>query len=251
MKTLSIAILTAFITLTASSVYAGRPLSTEDAGVLEEGDIEIECGFEYTKADNTDDNYQFLVVSSYGVHEKVQIGWEMPFDILRPDQGADEEGLSDITLFGKLLIIKENRGTPEVTLKPTLKFANGDEDKGLGSGDEDYGVLMAVSKTLEPFTLHGNIGYTVTGDDWDDTLEDIVTYGVACEYPITDSLVAVGEFFGEVDEDFDSESNTSNPSVGLTYVINDRLIYDLGYKATINQHDKTDHSLVTGITASF
>jgi len=128
---------------------------------------------------------------------------ELPFDILRPEGGGNDEDLSDITLAAKTLIFPEEEMFPSLLLKTAVKLSNGDENEGFGSGDKDIKLILAATKSLDPITLHANIGYTFVEDDVDASLNDTILHGLALQYSLYPKLDFVFEIFGEGDSDFE------------------------------------------------
>jgi len=253
MKKKCIFILFLFFTFlsTCNSAHAVRPLSTEDATVLDVGELEIEMGSEYTRVAGRDNNYNFAVVPCYGLIKNVQVGAEIPFDVLRPKDGDDEEGLGDITLFLKTLFLPETEKIPSILLKTAVKLATGDEDKGLGSGDEDVTLIFAATKSIGSTTVYGNIGYSFVGKDWDDSLNDYLIYGIAFQYSLSAQLSILGEVYGESESDFNNDSHTISPLVGLAYKLNDNIRLDTAFKMGISYEDKTDYGIIGGVSISF
>lgn len=238
------------LTIDCHSVYAIRPLSTEDASVPDKGAIEAEIGFEYT-TQSGDNNYNITIVPIYGLTENVQLCAEIPIDILRPHNDSDEEGLGDIKLASKFLIIKETDEIPAILFKTIVKLATGDEDKGLGSGDEDVTLLGAITKSVNKLTVHGNIGYTFVGKDWDSSLNDYMLYGIAFEYSVIPEISVVGEIYGESESDFDSDSHTITPLIGLFYGLTEKIRLDTAFKISTSYEKKLEYGIIGGISISF
>ena len=231
--------------------YGGRPFSTEDATVADKGAIEAEVGFEYARQDNRDNNYNILLVPVYGLTENIEVSCELLFDILRPKDGTDEEGLGDINLAVKTLFFPEKELTPSLLLKTVVKLETGDEDEGLGSGDEDVGLILAVTKSVGSMTIHGNAGYTFVGTDYDDTLNDLLLYGIALEYSLTPKLAIVSEAYIESDIDFEEESHSVNPLIGLTYQLTEKITLDTAFRMGIRHSQKTEYGIIGGMSISF
>jgi hypothetical protein len=246
-----LSIVTFLLIFDSKSAYCGRPFSTEDATVADKGKIEAEIGFEYVRQNNRDNNYNIMLVPVYGLTENIEVSCELPFDILRPKEGTDEEGLGDINLVVKTLFFPEKEATPSLLLKTVVKLETGDEDDGLGSGDEDVGLILAATKSVGSITIHGNVGYTFVGTDYDDTLNDYLLYGIALEYPITQALALAGEVYIESDTDFEKESHSINPLIGLTYQLTDNATLDAAFRTGIRYHQKTEYGIITGISISF
>ncbi len=236
------------------SAFAGRPLSTEDAGVVGKRSLAAEIGFEYARQDNKDNNYGISLVPIYGLTEYMQFCAGLPFNIKCHKDESCEAGLGDITLSLKTLLSPEKEIMPAFALKTDLKLANGNNDKGLGSGDEDFRFILAATKVISPVTLHGNIGYTFVGTKADSSLSNAVLYGVALEYALTPKLTIVSEAYGESDSQFDTgafDEHKINPLIGLTYRINEKMILDAAFKMGICHEEKTEYGIIGGMSISF
>ncbi|MFC1589870.1 transporter [Candidatus Omnitrophota bacterium] len=237
--------------VTHTTAYAVRPLSTEDATVIDKGSLEVEGGFEWTRLENRDDNYSFVLVPNYGLLEHVQICCEIPFDIIRPEDDSDQEGLGDIGVASKILILQETERIPSVVFKSIVKLSTGDEDKGLGSGDEDVTLILAATKSIGKVTLHSNIGYSFVGKEADDSLKDCMLYGVAFEYPVGSELSIVGEVYGESESGFNKDSHVISPLVGLRYQLTENITFDTAFKIGTSYEKKTDYGIIGGLSMSF
>jgi hypothetical protein len=72
-------------------------------------------------------------------------------------------GIGDLRLAATYAIPMQ--GAWGVDLSGNVKVATADEDKGLGTGANDYGAAVDVYRSLgEVTTLFGGVGYTVLGD---------------------------------------------------------------------------------------
>lgn len=157
MKRLALAVV--FISAMAVSAYAYRPFVTEDAGVAGKGVIQLETSWDYLDWDNDDAEHALLFVPIYGITERLELSAEIPY--LFHEQ---EDGIGDINVVGKFLMLNETEKFPAFTLKGILKTSSGDADRGLGSGDLDYSIVLVTSKGFGSLTLHGMLGYTFVGD---------------------------------------------------------------------------------------
>ena len=187
----------------------------------------------------------------YGLTDNIEVSCELPFDILRPKDGPNEKGLGDINLVVKTLFFPEKELTPSLLLKTVVKLETGDEDDGLGSGDEDIGLILATTKSIGPITIHGNAGYTFVGDDYDNTLNDLLLYGIALEYSLVPRLKIVSEAYMESDTDFEEESHSINPLIGLTCQLIENVTLDTAFRMGIRCHQKTEYGVIGGVSISF
>ncbi len=84
-----------------------------------------------------------------------------------PGTGASttESGLGDIVGSVTIFDVINNRDlgiAMDITGK--VKFATADENRGLGTGENDYYLKADVYKYFDKFTLMGTAGYKVSGD---------------------------------------------------------------------------------------
>ena len=155
------------------NAQAYRPFVTEDAGVAGKGVAQLEVSWDYLGWENNDKENIFLFVPVIGVTERIELSVEIPYLLHNPDEGKRENGIGDVTIVGKLLLIEEKSKIPGFTLKGIVKTESGDEEKALGTGDEHYSIVAVMSKTIGGFKLHGMFGYSFIGDDEEQDLMDI------------------------------------------------------------------------------
>ncbi|MFC1480235.1 transporter [Candidatus Omnitrophota bacterium] len=247
-------IVAALFMLNCRIAYAVRPLSTEDASVVGRGTGEAEIGFEYARQDNRDDNYAVIFMPIYGITEYMQVSIELPLDIKSHKDEPTLAGLGDITLSLKTLLAPEKGNVPSFSLKTDFKIANGNEEKGFGSGDTDIGFILSATKTFSLITMYGSIGYVFVGDKEKDVFNDAILYGIALEYALTSKLNIVSEIYGEGDLVFVTgafEEHAINPLVGLNYRIKENIILDTAFKMGISRDKKTEYGIIGGTTISF
>ncbi len=77
-----------------------------------------------------------------------------------------ESGLGDIVFSATHTIAQFGEGNPFILdLTGKVKFATASTSKGLGTGENDYSVVLDAYKPLNnTFTLFGDVGYKLTGD---------------------------------------------------------------------------------------
>ena len=234
-------------------VYAGRPFSTEDAGVAGKGVAQLEVSVEYAKQPNGDKEYVSYFIPVYGLTERLEFSAEFPHKLTNFKEGGGEEGLEDVSLVLKTLIVEERDNMPAFLIKTAVKLDNGDEDKGLGSGDKDLGLVAVATKNIGPSTLHVNIGYAFAGNDFDPALKDYVIYGMAGEYPLTEKLKLMIELYGESNSHFDVDAfkhHDLQALLGSTYQLTERMVFDAAIKVGLTD-DSPDYGLAVGMSIDF
>lgn len=214
----------------SSSVLAYRPLGTEDAGVAGKGVAQTEVSWDYLKWENDDKEQVLMLVPIYGLTEDLELSVEIPYLIHNPDVGDSEEGIGDVNLVVKYLLYEESDESLAFTVKGVVKLDNGDEDKGLGSGDKDYSLFAVASKTIGDITLHGMFGYTWVGDKKDENLRNITLYGAALDYALTEPFHLLAEINGNRHPDRMEDEDPRNALAGISYKVSDKLTLDAAYR---------------------
>ena len=82
-------------------------------------------------------------------------------DPTAPTSGTTS-GIGDLRLSATYAI--PTQGAWGVDLTGNVKIATADEDKGLGTGANDYGVALDVYRDFSGTTVFGGVGYTWLGD---------------------------------------------------------------------------------------
>lgn len=81
-------------------------------------------------------------------------------------------GLGDLRLAATYAF---DTGTPlGIDLTGNLKLATADEDKGLGTGQNDYGLAVDLYRDFDGTLLFGGVGYTMLGDSAFIQLDDVL-----------------------------------------------------------------------------
>ncbi|MFC1624349.1 transporter [Candidatus Omnitrophota bacterium] len=228
--------------------YAARPLSTDDAGVVEARHMEIESGFEYVK--QTDKEKSLSLCVKYGIIEKLDLGIEIPYQFIDVSEGDKIDGISDIQIATKYHLLDETETLPALAMSCVVKTKTGDENKGLGSGELDYSLNGIITKEIRDFTTHVNLGYTFVGEPEGENLDDIFSYSLAIEYLLIESLNIVGEITGETTFNGDFDDNPFSGLVGLNYILTERLCFDAGIGFQISKASP-DYRITTGLTLAF
>ena len=126
--------------------YAGRPLATDDAGVVDKGHFEMEAGLEY--ANQTDKEVGLSLVIKRGMLDNLDLGIEIPYTFIDFAEGATSDGFGDINLSAKLNLLKEQDNLPAMAVSFQLKTDSGNDDKSLGTGKREYAVNYIASKSI-------------------------------------------------------------------------------------------------------
>lgn len=236
--------------LNPMSSFAYRPFATEDAGIAGKGVAQVEMSWDYIKWDNGDRENVPLFVPIYGITQNVELSLEVPYLFHTPEGGKNHNGLGDINLVGKVLMVEERDAYPAFTVKGVVKTDSGDEGKGLGSGDRDYSLVAVASKDLGDLAWHTMLGYIVVGDNGDENIRNIHLYGLAVDYGFTESSYIIAEVSGYRHPDRRSKEDPISGLFGTTYKVSDNVILDGAIRFGFN-NSTPDWCVSTGTSLTF
>lgn len=75
-----------------------------------------------------------------------------------------ESGLGDVTASATYNVFAGSASLPAIDITGKVKFATADEDKGLGTGENDYATQVDLYQGFGKFTALATIGYRVYGN---------------------------------------------------------------------------------------
>ena len=233
--------------LWCGSAFAAHPLVTDDAGTLGAGNLQLELNGEYAK-DGGDSATEMAAAVAGGLRDDLDIVLSVPYQFLRStdDEGArvTEDGISDAALELKWRFYETEHCS--LALKPGITFPTGDDDNGLGDGKAAYSAVFIATGSVDPVTLHMNLGYTKNRKE----LRNVWNYSLAAEYELGNDLLLVGNVGGETNSDKESGTHPAFVLGGVIYNVNESLSVDLGIKAGLNKAEP-DYAVLAGLTFAF
>ena len=244
----SLVVCAAFLSL-STHAWACRPLFTDDCPPTDQGHFGIETGLLSSNQSGFDQNLQEMTSIKYGLFERADIGIDLPYQSITPSGGSNASGLADVNVKSKIGIIPLNDNNLGVSVGLNAKLANGDSAKGLGSGAVDYSINTIFTKTLPNSLVHLNLGYTFTGQPSGQSLNNVISCGLAGQYNLRDSFRVLGEVFGSTPSDPASNLDLAAAQIGFNWDFNPNLTLDAGY--TVGLSDASPKNMITaGLTAS-
>ncbi|MFQ5767355.1 MAG: hypothetical protein ACE5ID_05155 [Acidobacteriota bacterium] len=130
----------------------------EDAAVVE--DLWVEGQVRWQDLSKGLDSTRIGPVIAFSPLEGAEVGGRI--DIVDTDfNPSSQTGLGDTTLFGKWQFI---HNPIQFTIGAELFVPTGDEDEGLGTGELDASVFVAVRKNLENAYVNGFLGFRSNSD---------------------------------------------------------------------------------------
>lgn len=162
-----IVIIIAMLNLITATSYAAHPLISDDAGTLGKGTIQVELNGDIATDKDTNagqtTKYRSSQIAStvgVGVTDKIDVtlGFTRPWGDGDVDGASFKDaGTSDFSLSMKWQFY-EHEGF-SIAVKPQLGYSYA---VGIPENDHtmSYGAALILTKEIEPFAFHLNLGYT-------------------------------------------------------------------------------------------
>jgi hypothetical protein len=222
------------IFLAASSLFAARPLSTDDAGTVEKGKFETEISFDYCqyRPDGTCQAPGMAI--KHGLTDLLDLGLGFSHST---DKDADGNtvgwGMSPLEVGFKLSLLKEQPKLPDISVSA-----------GFETGSAGYGINLIFSREYGNLRLHYNLGYNASGETM---VSGSFGTSLAVEYIFAEKFRICAELNGEINDDR-SEVLGNSGLVGGSVTLGP-VDWDLGIRIHDQRGPKT--TITTGITAGF
>lgn len=252
MKKLCLNVVLIFLMI-SGAVEAGienRPLNTDDAFTLDKNTGTAAFGVTYVNEDNGDDQIDFPLNIGYGFTETFEVTANIPYTYFNPEQGPDLGGISDISLRPEWNFFQETQELPALSFATVVKFDNGSERRGLGSGEVDVSLSLQASKTFSSLTGHFNIGYTFVREPSGTNLDNVVFYNFGLQNSLNDVFSLVGEIVGQTNSEPAGDDDLWEGLVGFIYqpIKNYAIDAGIGFGLT---DSSPDVRTTIGLTYSF
>ncbi len=161
------------------------------------------------------------VVAAYNFHQRADI--DGIFDpqwsdtVLNTNPKASDpwiEGAGDVQIGAKYRFVAESESRPALAARAFFKIPTADDDKGLGTGELDFGADLIATKNLAKLVdVSANVGFTLIGspDNIRGTSGDLsneLRWGIGGKFPSEKFLQGVLEVIGInyiSDDDFPQE----------------------------------------------
>jgi hypothetical protein len=173
-----------------SSLFAARPLFTEDTEPVEKGSFEMELGFDYLREDNRDKIYLPSVRLKYGPIEKMEIGGTIGYAFNDVHGGGHPDGWTDLFVHLKYRLWEEGEFYPAFALEPLVKLPTQTWRENTASRRADYALGAILDQSFGKVTLYFDLFYYRIEDPGP---TDVLNTGMAAEYKFLEGWSAVGE----------------------------------------------------------
>lgn len=251
--TLSVSIAICSVLSCPAAAFAMHPLITDDAGTIGAGKTQLEANGEYghEKEDGvTTETTQEAASLSYGLSESMDLIVGLPYLHVRATDDTTvmtDNGFSDTSIEMKWRFYEHDDWS--LAIKPGITLPTGDDEAGLGAGKASYRLFSIISKEMNPWAFHLNLGY-IRNENTLNEEKDIWHASIASTFAVTDNLKAVANLSVESNRDEFVNTDPAFVLAGLIYTLSERLDLDCGIKYGLNS-DETDYSVLAGVTWKF
>lgn len=221
-RRVAVLVLIAFASIAAGAQQ--RPLLTDDVDIVPQGAIEIGAGVEFLqnakfplsglKGDLTRVG-DIRIRTGFAPNVELQIegtlqnflainGQLGPSAIPLNVSGNSTNDFDDFTVSAKIKLLNESRSFPAVGVKLGFQMPNTDQAKGIGTNQINVFTKFLVGKKFgkragrTPLAnIYGNLGLAImTAPIERFTQNDVILYGLAGIFRVTDHVNVVGEVNG-------------------------------------------------------
>ena len=119
---------------------------------------------------------------------------------------GNARGLGDMVTSAAYNLYNDSASQFGVDVSGRIKFATADVNKGLGTGENDYGVGVDVYKKLDRITAFGGVGYTKMGTSANIDLKNVFNASAGASLKVSEASAV-----GLVVDYRERVSNSSSP----------------------------------------
>jgi len=236
--------------LTTRAVLAqgGPPLITDDPGTPGDGNWEINIAFTAEKR-RTETSYESpLLDINYGLGDKIQLKYEVPWLVLDEDGEHTENGPGNSVVGVKWRFFDQDTGGIDMSVYPQIEFNNyhSSIDRGLVDKGMELVLPIQLQKSWGTITLNPELGYVFreyNEHEW--------IYGLAMGYQASSNLELLAEISGIAGQDFEDDEFVFNIGARRELSETNTLLISAGRSFRDSASDEPEFLLYTGIQLNF
>lgn len=216
-------------------------LFTDDTWTTEKGHFEVEYWTQYYKDTQYDYDSDYktrtretklYLYTLYGLADNWDIGMTIPYGYVNYDRETKHNGFMDIEIETKFRLLEETNLMPSFALYLDYLTSSANDEKLLGSGDQDVWLNCIFSKTLKDnLWLDLNLGYYFTGGKGTD---DAFLYALALTRGFAEKIYIYAEFYGEEEFEVNFNDNVCLGALSIGYEVNPCIFIKAGFAAGIS-----------------
>lgn len=187
--------------------------------------VEMGGGYEAGDFGTTVDSSLVYVYSKAGyLTDKYEFNISAPYLFLENESGSDREtenGFGDVILRGGGTLAGRTDHGLSLYGSLSVKLPTADEEKGLGTGEADYGAFLTLNQRYDFYQLWLTGGGIKVGDPGDEDYNDLLVYGLGISRSFERS-----EIYVSLDGYTEFVSQTDNPlgiNVGFFHILTPKM----------------------------
>jgi hypothetical protein len=185
----------------------GPPLRTDDTATPGKGHWEINIAATFERERDERESELPLIDINYGVGERVQLKFEMPWLMVRERGARARRGPGKAAVGVKWRFFENERHGFAVSTYPQLEFNvfRASARRGLVEDTKELLLPFELTKKLGPVEVNGGIGYRLIRPRRDEWL-----YGLAVGRRVTKRLELLGEIYGTSRRGLEEDESSFN-----------------------------------------
>ena len=178
----------------------GPPLLTDDPGTPGNGRTELNIAFLTQKSRGESLDQAPLIDFNYGVGDRMQLKFEIPWLIAHQTSTEPRMGLGNLLLGFKWRFLDENPDGADVSIYPQFDFATSEHSTrtGLVPKGLELFLPMEIAKDLGPVAVNVELGYLLQEEregEW--------VFGVAVGRHVSEAVELLGELHADAAREFE------------------------------------------------
>jgi hypothetical protein len=205
-----------------------RPATTDAADVIQTGVVELESGWAsgWPGGGVRQDSFGSLYKMGLFCNFEFRASTNAFQGQTNPD-GGSVSGMGDVWYSGQYRFVTQKKATPSISIIYAAKGPTASVTKGLGSGQMDQLVALAVGKPFGKTYWSFESKWIFSGRQDNSAIDKNAEISLNLVRPISRRFGIVGEVYG------DTQKNSETPGFASTlwavqYSVNARLILDSG-----------------------
>lgn len=254
MKSHYFKILVVLITIVslAGSCYAVNPIISHKAETYGHGNftLDVDYSYEYERDNGTGALSRTNEVDSvlaYGLNERFDIIFEVPFEYIRVDNNKNYTGLNDISLEAKWKFYEGEE--LQLAIYPELTFPTADHKRGVGNGRMTYAVTLIATAGVDPLAVHLSVQYKQNENKTGARIY-LWSVNMSPEIKLNKTISLQGNIGAENSSDRNSNKIHVNLAGGFSYAVTESLTITPVIKTVLNTSER-DITFVLGTSWKF
>ncbi len=225
---------------------AGPPLITDDPGTPGAGRWEINLAFTAEKLQTETLSETPLLDINYGLGERIQLKYEVPWVHLDEEGDGTKSGIGDSQIGVKYRFLDEGRHGVSMSIYPQFSLDNptSSDERGLVDPGTEIVLPLQIARTVGPIELNLELGYSLLEHE-----EDEWVYGLAAARPHSERFELLGEVHGVATKDFEEDVLVFNLGGVLRMHENVHLLFSAG--RSLRESSTTEPELLAYVGLQF